>query len=299
MGLAFNERAGAAQQAIVSIDGAMVYKGSTFDSPVIAYLKKGKQIRISDRAYGPFYRVQIRPGVIGYISDIDVQVLGKAGKSRSKRSDAEDEYEDDYGEEEGGDRWDEENEEDEDKPRRSRFRDNKKPIFMRRFVGGFGGILNFKEEILDQKVSSNVKTVGAKITGPNLLFEGPYIFDINLFAALGVPSYYAELSTTSPSGFIAGLDANLIFPFHVPANEKWTMYFGAGPVVIYSKFNISVTQQDGEDVALDLQDLKLGANLMAGFSYEIGKDYLLKVEPRFIFEKNSYLAFFASFQKEM
>ena len=301
----------AAQQAIVSIDGAMVYKDASFDSPVIAYLKKGKQVRVSSKGFGPFYRIMIGNEQYGYISDIDVQILsggsardeddgeeGTPRKSRrSKRDDGEDDEmagDDEEGDEgeDGEDSWDEA----ESKRDKKRKQDGM-PIFVRRFIGGQGGILNFKETISDQKVSSNLKVVGAKITGPNLLFSGPYIFDINLFMSLGVPTYYGEISRTAPSGFLIGADALLIFPYHVPAHESWALYFGLGPIIVYSKFNVTVTQ-NSTDIPLDLQDLKIGASIMAGFSYELTRDLVAKIEPKFVFEKNSYFGFFGSIQKE-
>ena len=72
----------AAQMAEVIIDGAMVYKQGDFGSPVLGYLRKGKKVKVSNKTYGPFYKVKLRQGVIGYISDIDVQVLSKNTKTK-------------------------------------------------------------------------------------------------------------------------------------------------------------------------------------------------------------------------
>ena len=287
--------ANSAQLGIVSIDGAMVYKDSNFDAPVIAYLKKGKKVRVSSRRYGAFYRVLVKRGVVGYISDIDVKVVGgdrsvkkKRKKRRKKSRRKKRKRSEEFGEDSSDEDWAGSSD--------KRFRKPKKSIFAKRYVGAFLGVVNFKEEVLGQKVSSNVNVIGAKVTGPELLFEGPYIFDINLMMSLSAPSYYGEISSTAVSGFFAILDAQVLYPYSTPTYEKWTIYFGGGPFLIYSKFgNVTV---DGEDQPLDLQDLKLGVSALAGFSYEIGKDYLAKIEPKFFLEKNSYFGIFASIQKE-
>lgn len=304
----------AAQLAEVSIDGAMVYKNSNFDAPVIAYLKKAKRVKISSRKYGAFYRVLLKPGLIGYISDIDVKVVSRStrntrrrrprqrSRSRRDRDRYQDErFDDRRNRREKEDRFADEEESYEDqwgdsKEDRRKNRRRGESIFARRYIGGGAGIVNYKEEVLNQSLASNTNSIFAKATGPELLFKGPYIFDVNLLVSLGPPAYYGEISETGASGFFAFLDALFLYPYHNPTYEKWAIYFGGGPLLAYSKFS-GVTPV-GEEDPLDLQDLKLGISVMAGFSYEVGRDYVLKLEPKYYIEKNSFFGIFGSVQKE-
>ena len=60
------------QTATVITDGSMVYKDPNFDAAVMVTLEMGKKIRISKGKRGTFYRVLVKPGVAGWISDVDV-----------------------------------------------------------------------------------------------------------------------------------------------------------------------------------------------------------------------------------
>jgi len=259
----------AAKSAMVSIDGAMVYKGPSFDAPVIAYLKRGKKVRVSNQTFGPFYKVRLRPGLTGYISDIDVKVIGGSGFSGGRPSKRLQPFDNDFGEKRA--------------EREYGFkRDRKKPIFATRYIGLTGGWMNYKENVLDQDVSANLVNYGIKATGPNLILDGPMIFDINIHAVFSPPAYYKTLSTTEPTGQLVIVDLGLIFPYHTSFDEGMMLYFGAGPALIYSKFKITTG-----GLLLDLQDLKLGGSFMAGAAYRIGK-FVIKVEPKYVVEKSSY-----------
>ena len=68
----------AAQEAVVTTDGAMVYRKGNFDSQVIGYLRSGQKVRVSSKIFGgAFYKVQFKQGVLGYIADTDIEVSGK------------------------------------------------------------------------------------------------------------------------------------------------------------------------------------------------------------------------------
>lgn len=268
----------AAQSAVVSIDGAMVYKGASFDAPVIAYLKKGKKIRISSRTYGPFYKVKVRSGLVGYISDIDVKVMGKAAKKSRSRGN--------------------EKERDRDVPD---FEKRRKPIFATTYLGVHGGIANYKEEFTlnvngndsNQVVSANVPVYGVKLTGPNILIQGPFVFDINAYFSFGAPSYYDQISQTAPTGLLAFIDFKLVFPMLNETGDDWMVYLGAGPSIVYSKFEFTAN-----DLPIENSEISLGGSFMLGFAYRIGK-FIIKLEPHYYVEKKSYAGGIAAVQMEL
>lgn len=284
--LLFASLAQAAQSAVISVDGAMIYKSASFDAPIIAYMQKGKKVRVSSKTYGPFYKVRVRSGMIGFISDIDVEV--SKSKRRSKKGQRKKRKKGSKGdtEKEEKDKSDifAEDDTEEERPHR------RKPIFATRYVGLLLNNVNYKEEIFNQELSSNELTYGVKLTGPNILLSGPLTLDLSLIFSLSAPSYYEGISSVDPSGFLFFADLNLIFPYI--ENDNWSLYFGAGPVIIVSNFDIAIGNQ-----ALELQELKLGGSFTVGAAYRWRK-FIVKFEPKYYLEQNKYFSFLGSIQRE-
>lgn len=265
--------ASAARTAVVTIEGAMVYQDASFDAPVIAYLKKGKKVRVSNKTYGAFLKLRVRRGKIGYISDIDVKVEGSGRKKRSADKGSDSEADKNSSKETDS----------------SAKRDHA--------LGLSGGMVNFKEEVLQQKVSAKTLVYGLKYTAP----IGASFFDVNAVLSLSPPSYYESDSFgngtgvsdpgTEPKGMFVLLDMALNFPIMSGYGNKWMLYIGGGPLIVYNNFDVTVS-----DEVLNLQDVKLGGSILSGFSFQLSR-MLLKVEAKYFIEKNSYFGAVASIQK--
>jgi hypothetical protein len=72
------------QKAMVINQGAMVYKEADFDAPVLGELKAGQVYDVSLTQKGPFYKIRVKPGVLGWIADTDIR-LSKGGKLDLKK----------------------------------------------------------------------------------------------------------------------------------------------------------------------------------------------------------------------
>jgi hypothetical protein len=67
----------AAQKAKVTSPKVDVYSAADFDSEVLGSVDEGETFYISDKVYGPFFRIKLKSGKIGYIPDTEVYIEGK------------------------------------------------------------------------------------------------------------------------------------------------------------------------------------------------------------------------------
>lgn len=258
----------AAQNAMVITDGAMVYKKGDFDAPVIGYLSAGKKVRISSKKFGPFYRIQFKQGVIGYISDIDVDV-GAKGLPTSKKS----------------------------------SKGEKSPSRVQSFIGKtYLGVsfakLNFSEEVSSTKTveSESLGFFGLKLTMPLKVLAGPFVFDTNLLYHNGYPGYYDEIAK-GQSGKILMYDAQILYSLAEGTKRTFWAYVGGGLAFSYSSFVIECTTGTCAGSRQDLSDMLFGGVIGGGFAVQTGK-FAIKLEPKYYVMKSNYLAIVGSVQYE-
>jgi hypothetical protein len=67
----------AIQNAKIMGDVVEVYQSDDFDSEIIDEVHKGEVYKISSKLYGPFYRIKLKSGKIGYIVDYELDIEGK------------------------------------------------------------------------------------------------------------------------------------------------------------------------------------------------------------------------------
>lgn len=77
----------AVQKAKIFSDVVEIYSEPDFDSEIMDEVKAGESYFISDKTYGPFYRIKLKSGKIGYIVDYEVEIEGK-GRVKPKDLDA-------------------------------------------------------------------------------------------------------------------------------------------------------------------------------------------------------------------
>ena len=266
----------AAKRAVVLVDGAMVYKRGDFGAPVLGYLRKGKKIKVSNKTYGPFFRVKLRQGVIGYISDIDVKVLGSASSGRKAVKHS--------------------------KKRRPRRKSGPHVLAGRKMGVGLGMISytdSFPDSTTKQDViqSSSTPFLFLNYQKPADYFDGAVISDANIGLSLGTPSLYEFFSVNAPSGYVFLGDYNLLMPMRSMTKHNRSMYWGAGLMFSYSNVTIGVTS-GSDTVDVPAADLRIGASLVLGYTQKIGK-FSFKVEPKLYFEKETYLGLNFLFQKPL
>lgn len=73
----------AVQKAKIISSEVEIYTDSDFDSEILTTVHEGEVYLISDKTYGPFYKIKLKNGKIGYIVDYEVDIEGK-GRIKEK-----------------------------------------------------------------------------------------------------------------------------------------------------------------------------------------------------------------------
>lgn len=296
----------ALQAAIVKVDSAMVYDVPSFDGSVISYLPAGQKVRISLKTFatdlGQFYRIILANKKSGYIADIDVQPLKKkkSKKDREKaKSGGDDDDEDDSraSEEEQKEKAKEREQEKKERVQEAReeraeaardaARDAQRaPVAMTGYVGPYIASWGFKEKISGIKAEERLTVFGVKYTTPKLV--NGTILDFNFGFHFGAPSYYEQVSTSKPKGYLLFIDAAFLSPV-IMAQDSFG-YVGLGPLINYTAIRI-----ESLNAPVDSNDLRLGLALTLGYSHRLGP-VLGKIEGKYIIEKTQQMVFVLSVQ---
>lgn len=259
------------QEGLIQVDGAAVYQKPDFDSRVVHYLKKGQRVRISTRTYsgtggfGAFYKVRYAPRKYGYITDIEVvpqfETAGPNGKKLKENET--------YGMADDDER-------------------GIKPIYFQKWIGGFAGLVGFSEKIGGKTASEDVMAFGVRLTGPETLYGGLPL-DSEILVSPSVPDYYGAI-VDEGSGFLLMASTALQFPYY--QGRRSLVYYGIGPLLVYTNFQLTVGDED-----LDSQELRLGAVINAGYAHRIGR-FALRLDARYYWEEETYLGYGLSLQHE-
>lgn len=271
-------RQASSQKAVITVPEATVFKEADFDGPVLGSLREGQVYDISVRKLGPFYRIRIRPGVMGWISEAEVQVisLSQARQLEGERRRAQ-----------------QEGREAEASPARR----SSKEFDQRRFRGFVLESVNFKEDTMAASRQESLLFYGFKMSGPGTLFEGELETDAEILIHPGAPSYYRQATGNSASGFI--VIGNFLFLTQIPQSETMMPYYGFGPSFRLSHFKVSLSDDPtpGNSRSYTLEDLTLGAVFAGGVAFSF-RDYALRLEGRYYWEAQRYTSFGLAFQKE-
>ncbi|MGZ3743875.1 MAG: SH3 domain-containing protein [Pseudobdellovibrionaceae bacterium] len=264
------------QKAVVINDGALVYKEADFDAPVITRFKAGHVYDISLKTKGPFYKVRIKPGVMGWIADTDVRV-GKNAKGSlaaknplnakavaSKSS--------------------------EKKAENDSFLEKKKPLksfYASRYRGPVLSYITYNENTMGDLRSQTLPFYGIKVAGPNTMFYGDLRTDAEFLLHSGAPTYYQRGTGFPANGWIFLTD--FIFETASPQSKWHMLTFGFGPMFKYSHYDVTLLQ-NAKQVSYSLDDMVLGAVFDTGLSFRIAETYALRFNVKYYWEKTKYWA---------
>lgn len=258
-----------ARTMVVQTDSAMVFTKPDMDSNVISYLNAGDTVRVSQRVYGSlhkFYRISLPKGQFGFVATIDVssaKTSKSAGNSKVKNQ--------------AKSKSEQMTAKQMDQAERARIkRELQKPAMLNRWFGLLLGQMQFKEKVPGVKAEDNLLVYGFKMTGPDLLLQGP-IMDMNFTLHFGAPEYYKAISRVKPSGFLFTTDALLLMPFGMGDNSG--LYFGLGPWIKFSTFKYVAPSG-----ALQTPSkFDIGAAFSAGGMYRFGA-FSVRLEGKYVLE---------------
>ena len=253
-----------AQVAVVVNQGAAVYAEAHFDAQVMATLKAGKKVFISRKVYGPFYKIRVRRGVWGYVSDIDVRPLGKKKKSKQRYS-----------------------KKDLKKPPQKKHKVDSRAIYEKKFITFSLGQLSLKEQAFGKSFSSSPLTVfGGRYIKPGLIL-GQLPSEISAVFYPQAPDYYKTHTGKGTSGLLAIIEAVIHLPF-VIADHRY-FYLGLGPMLAYSDYFL-IKDNKSEN----LQNWRFGAVLALGWTQKVTDQIALNVDYKLYREDQNYSAFYTS-----
>lgn len=283
------------QNGVVVVDGAAVYESANFDSPVMDYLDRGKSVFISKKVYkgagglGAFYKMRVRKGVFGYITDVDVQISGKPVRDQARRTNPK-----------ARPRPQESEVDPNDPTQLQPELENEAPdepsnmgvgLYLTRYLGGVLNQYQYAEEIAKKSVSGSLTTFGVKMTGPGSYLGGlPIDYELNF--ATSYPSEFGKYYK-SASGFMMIGHAMALLP--ATETKKFILYYGLGLMAKYTRFDV-VLRSRPTTKPIDSQELAIGAAAQLGAAYAFTPRYVIRGDVRYYLERESYPGFAVAFQ---
>ncbi|WP_413578331.1 SH3 domain-containing protein [Bdellovibrio sp. HCB290] len=246
-----------AQRGTVVADEAQVYKDPDFDAPVMTVLKQGQVMAISKGKKGPFYKVRLKPGVTGWISDAEIRP-GVIDKQQLQ--------------------------EDSENPDEAEYSGNK-PFFASRYRGLSLNFIDYAEDTMGGRRNAQTSFLGLSFHGYNTLFSGDIYTETNILFHSGAPSYYKDYTGNEGSGYIVIL--NFLFQTVLPKGKDFLFFYGFGPMLKYSHFELRLP---GVVDPFSADDMTLGVLFNAGISYRI-KRVSIRPDIKFYWEKESYFGY--------
>lgn len=245
----------AAQKGTVVADEAMVYQDPDFDAPILAKLHMGQVFSISTGKKNGFYKIRIKPGSTGWVSDAEIQpgVHKKLTPEEIKENTEEVEA-------------------------------KSKPYFASRFRGISLDMINFTEDTMGAERNASTLFYGVNFHGYNTLFSGEIFTESNLLFHSGAPSYYEDYTKQSASGFI--FIADFLLQTVIPSTQNFLYYYGFGPMFKYSHFDL---QLGGGNSAKNYSadDMTLGALFNVGVGFRAG-NFSVRPQVKYYWEKSGY-----------
>lgn len=266
-----------AVKVVIKAEQAYIFDQPNFDSQVSTVLGPSPKVYlVSRQKWGPFHKIQMAPGKLGYILDSDIQVAkpsakgGKAATKKQAQKKAKDKKEADKA-------------------------DGKRLPFQRQpYLGPAVQIVNFSEDTMGSLRTQSLTFLGARWSGPSRLLEGAMYTDSSFLVSWGAPGYYSSATGNSATGWI--LLADLLVQMTQTHSKDTYSYYGIGPMFRYSHIAATLTQGDIKtDYALD--DMVAGAVLDLGIATRFS-GYALRFDGKYYWERKSYWALSLAFQFE-
>ncbi len=243
-----------AQQATIANDAALVYRDADFDAPIVATLNAGAVFSISKGKKGPFHKIRLKPGTVGWIADSDVR-LGVHKIQEIKESQPEQQPE-----------------------------EEKKPFFATRYRGPVFEMINFAEDTLGKERSQPLLFYGLKFAGFNTVISGDIYVESNILIHVGAPSYYKDYTQKEADGFI--FISNLLLQTVIPSGKSMIYFYGFGPMFKYSRFNLELANGSNAD-SYTADDMTLGAVFNVGAGTRVGPT-TVRADMKYYWEKAKY-----------
>ncbi|HRO68601.1 MAG TPA: SH3 domain-containing protein [Pseudobdellovibrionaceae bacterium] len=270
------QRKAGSQKGIITVPEASIFNQPNFEGQVIGMANQGQVFDISTGTRDSFYKIRLRPGFTGWISEAEIRPINsnQAKKIETQRKKAMAEAK---------------------KP--PERRPKRKPLEQRRFRGLALESMNFSEKTMGKTRRSGLLLYGLKVSGPNTLFDGEIETDAEILFHSGAPGYYQEATGHPAGGFL--MVGNFLFQTTMPKGENLMAFYGFGPSFRLSHFEVSLSDDPspGGERSYALDDMTIGAVFNFGAMMTFGS-YAARLEARYYWETQQYMSFGLAFQKE-
>lgn len=261
--LFLTDSAWAVQKAKIISTEVEIYEEADFDSEIISSVHEGETYLISDKTYGPFYRIKLKNGKIGYIVDYELDIEGK-GRIKEKDLDAV------LFEQMSGLINDSQN--------KVTDAAEEAEVFGLGYSGPALQLINFHENVFGADQVDDLLAVGYK-----------NISDMawSILGSFKVPKYYTDKVGYSAKGMKVWAD--LGFSSQVVNYRKSSIRF-SGTLFTH----VSLIQLETTTRKYDLHDITLGLALELGWLIKIKKN-AMDLAVKYYFDKTQYAGLGVSF----
>lgn len=249
-----NKQSRGSQKGRVVNESADIYQLNDFDSPVIAQVKKGQIYDISLFPKGPFYKIRLKPGFLGWIPDTEIKPLKSVEDEAKKTEEV------------------------------RNIKRRKLPFVLQRYRGFSVEGLNWTEDTMGKVRSENRRFYGGHWSGINTMFSGALFTEAVLMISPGAPQYYKDATGQNADGWI--LKGNFLFETTVPETPTYYLYYGFGPSFSYSHFDVALNES-GRVTRFSMDDFMLGAVFNIGVAFRAGA-FSPRFGVKYYWEKKSY-----------
>jgi hypothetical protein len=266
-----------------------VYAKATFDSPIIANLKRGDKIygtkRPKPSGFGYFHKVRVKKGVYGYIPDTSVEGFKKKGKLANK--DKRKKKVSKKRKSSGGGISGRASYGEEGIKKKSKVRSYKTSLLKERSVGLSLSQINYKLDTKGQSVKSGELFFGFKLSGGGWgLTRVP--LDLNFMFSPSAPSSIDDFASDG-SGYIALVDLSL--PLEWARGKHWSVFISLG--LALSHYNFDFVRAG---VAESTGATEFGGTFRLGSGYRFGT-FIARLEAQYINVGTDHLGLNFSLQR--
>lgn len=261
--------------ATILNDEAIVYQSPDFDSEQLTTLGQDTKVEVSQKNFGPFHRVRMKNGKMGYIADNDFIFQGQkvppAEKKTEKLAEKKNENK----------QLTEATVSEKTEPKKSK----NYSLAGSQLWGPNLSYIVYRESTMGINPSQKSLFFGAKFTGPDLFIEGDSYSEMNILVRAGAPELYAQATGVPTQGWIFMPD--ILMQNRQPQTKNVMTSYGYGLMFRYSKYDVGLRNANGTTNFYSLEDMVLGAVANAGFFYKIGQ-MTLRGEYKLYMEKMTY-----------
>lgn len=259
----------AVQKAKIVSPEVEVYTGADFDAEILDVVRGGETYLISNKVTGPFYKIKLKNGKIGYIPDTEVDIEGKGrvgtgedtddpflqemdpiGKDKKKNKNSNKKNK-------------KSNEDDEEADEENTDLD---------YQGVTLQLINLHEDTLGGVQIDDLTAIGYKKISNELSWE--------IMGSFKTPKYYEDKLKASVKAYNIWADFGIMND--VPLRSRLFARYGGALFTHASWVKVETAQKK-----YDMQDVTVGVLLEGGF-FVTFKKWTLDLSMKYFFDRNSY-----------